>query len=224
LGLKTIRDIPLPKACRRVVYPKSSFSRWITRLPLKKNKTIFSYRGRIIQRSFYRVWAVADLSLLFKSDLEQCADFCMRIWGDYHKKNGLLEILFLYAYGGQKRFFRASRKSYYGFLRKRMAYSNSWSIKKGGLPVADRDIRPGDMFVQNRTGGIGHVTMVLDACVDTSGRKYYLLGYSFMPAQEFHIERARKQYGKFGWFSLKGAYSYLNDYFNYGKPVLRRFK
>jgi hypothetical protein len=79
------------------------------------------------------------------------------------------------------------------------------------------------MIVQNENGGIGHVSMIMDACKNEKGEELYLIGYSFMPAQEFHIEGARPEYGKDGWFSIEGYYRYLADYLDLGKPVLRRF-
>ena len=80
------------------------------------------------------------------------------------------------------------------------------------------------MFIQNERGGIGHVSVVLDVCRTEQGNKLFLVGYSYMPAQEFHIEKAGNQYGRDGWFTLEGYNQYLADNLNYGKPVLRRFE
>jgi hypothetical protein len=96
-------------------------------------------------------------------------------------------------------------------------------LKKGCKPVIADEVIPGDLFVQNERGGIGHVSVVLDVCKSKEGKKLFLIGYSFMPAQEFHIERARGKYGIGGWFTLEGYVQYLRDYLNYGEPVLRRF-
>ena len=129
--------------------------------------------------------------------------------------------------------------SYREFLYNAFAYTNSHSLKQGGVdpvsesPLPERDQvnapRPGDMIVQNDTGGIGHVSMIVDECEDFDGNRLYLVGFSFMPAQEFHIERAPsfdihgKSFGKESWFTYEGYIEFVNRYYPYGTPVLRRF-
>ena len=82
------------------------------------------------------------------------------------------------------------------------------------------------MFVQNKDGGIGHVSLVVDTAKNSIGKQIYLIGYGFIPAQEFHIEKAKKGYGIGGWFTKKGYEKYLSEFpFSpYGKPVIRRFE
>ncbi len=107
-----------------------------------------------------------------------------------------------------------------------MAYSNSYSIKKGANKVEGRALKPGDMFVQNKDGGIGHVSLIVDSAKNNNGEQIYLIGYGFIPAQEFHIEKAERGYGINGWFTEKGYDKYLSEFpFSpYGKPVMRRFE
>jgi hypothetical protein len=119
--------------------------------------------------------------------------------------------------------YSSSGKSWTGFLKWAFSYSNSYSLKKGCLPIQETDVIPGDMFVQNSDGGIGHVSMVVDMAESKDGKKLYCIGFSFMPAQEFHIEKASDNYGQGGWFTLQGFYQYLDDFLAMGKPVLRRF-
>ena len=97
----------------------------------------------------------------------------------------------------------------------------SIDIKK----VNPEDLQPGDMFVQNQTGGIGHVSLIVDACQNQEGKRLFLIGYSFMPAQEFHIEKAKRKHGKDGWFTVEGYKKYLKQlpFSRYGAPVFRRF-
>lgn len=108
-------------------------------------------------------------------------------------------------------------------LKKRFSYSNSYSLKMGCKKIEEKDIEPGDMIVQNEDGGIGHVSAILDVCISAAGEKLYLIGFSFMPAQEFHIEKPRKGQGIGVWFTLDGFYQYLNYYMPLGSPVIRRF-
>ena len=162
------------------------------------------------------------MPLLFvNQDLEQCADYCMRFWAEYHRANSLLDRLYLFDYNGHRKMFKESGRTYETFLKLRFAYSNSYSLKKGCREVRSDELRPGDMLVQNRTGGIGHASMIVDVCVNNDGEKLYLVGYSYMPAQEFHIERAGGGNGVAGWFTLEGAKNHLRGF---GPVVYRRFE
>ncbi|MCK4766062.1 MAG: hypothetical protein KAW12_27940, partial [Candidatus Aminicenantes bacterium] len=223
VSAKTIDSIPLPGGYTRLDYPAGSFSDWVQALPLKNNKEILRHDGGTVGFDFYDTIAVVDMPLLFSGDLEQCADYCMRFWAEYHKAKNLLPNLYLFDYNGSRKPFSASNKSFKNFLKWAFAFSNSHSLKKGCKTIKEAELRPGDMIVQNERGGIGHVSMIMDICETKTGQRLYLIGYSFMPAQEFHIEKAAEKYGSSGWFTLAGYVSYLSDFLDLGKPVLRRF-
>jgi hypothetical protein len=216
------KSIPVPNGYLRETYPDASYSHWIQNLQLKAQPIILNYQGQPVESGMYRVWKVIQMPLLFRSDLEQCADFAMRLWAEYHKTTGNLSQLFLFDYNGRKMPFAKSGKSYSQFLRWAFANTNSHSLKNGCKTITPDQIVPGDMFVQNERGGIGHVSVVLDVCV-RQGKKLLLVGYSFMPAQEFHIEKADAQYGVEGWFTYEGYTQYLQNNLNFGKPAMRRF-
>ena len=85
-GQAIINSINTPAGYVREGFPEGSYSNWIQHLPLKENPTILEYRGYTINPDcFYNIFAVIDMSLLFNSDLEQCADYCFRFWAEYHK-------------------------------------------------------------------------------------------------------------------------------------------
>ena len=218
-----VSSIPTPLDFSRTVPEEGSFSDWVRRLPLKKGLEVMDYRGHRVHTGFDSIFAVIDKPLLFDQNLEQCADFAMRLWADYHKETDQLETLTLFEYDGTGKPFRTSGQSYNEFLRTAFAFSNSYSLKAGCAEVDPENVGPGDLIVQNERGGIGHVSMILDECRSEDGRRLYLIGYSYMPAQEFHIEKAGDEYGKDGWFSMEGYYRYLADHLDLGTPVLRRF-
>ncbi len=220
---RSVGDLATPRGWARVTAGGDSFGAWLRGLPLKSSNVILSHRGEAIRNPMYDVLAVVDMPLLFRGDLEQCADFCMRFWAEYHKKRERLNDLYLFEYSGRKVRFRSSGRSYRAFLQRAFSYSNSHSLKKGCVEVAENDAKPGDMIVQNERGGIGHVSMIVDECRDAKGNRLYLIGFGFMPAQEFHIERAPDRYGKGGWFTLEGFCRWLSDNLDVGRPVLRRF-
>ncbi len=222
-GLTIANSIPVPRGYARTTYPPDSYSHWIQNLSLKPEPVILDYRGKSVESGFYRVYGVVQMPLLFRSNLEQCADFAMRFWGEYHRATGKLKELYLFDYGGRKKPFSQSGKSYNQFLKWAFANTNSHSLKKGCGIITAGQIVAGDMFVQNERGGIGHVSVIVDVCRSKRGESLFLVGYSFMPAQEFHIEKADVEYGMDGWFTLEGYTQYLRDNLNYGKPELRRF-
>ncbi len=217
-----VNEIVLPSETTRIRFEKNSFPDFIQNLPLKLDRTLWTYKKQnIILR--YDTIAVLDLPLLFQSDLEQCADYTMRIWAEYHKQKNRLNQLYLFDYNGNQKFFFKSGLSYSSFLRKTFASSNSYSLKKGGKIISEKDLKPGDLFVQNETGGIGHVSMILDLAENRKGERFFLIGFSFMPAQEMHIERAPEKFGSRGWFTYSGFLSHLKESYPYGNSVLRRF-
>lgn len=221
---RRVSDIAPPGGCSRPATAPGSYSEWLRSTPLKPDGTILSHAGDTIGPGFYRVLAVSGLPLLFRDDLEQCADWCFRFWAEHHRESGRLDRLYLFDYSGRKRIFAKSGKTFLSFLRRAMADANSHSLKRGCAAVDPADIMPGDMLVQNRDGGIGHVSIVMDVCRDPSGNRYFLMGYGFMPAQEFHLERADTPSGRDGWFTLTGYLDYLEKHFDFGDPAFRRFR
>lgn len=219
-----VSDIPAPDGCGRVPLPPGSYAAWLRDVPLKPDKSILAHGGDTVSPGFYRVLGVLGLPLMFRDDLEQCADWCFRLWAEHHRQSGKTDRLYLFDYGGRRRLFSKSGKTFRGFLRWAMANANSHSLKKGCAAIDTAELTPGDMLVQNRDGGIGHVSVVMDACRDSSGNKFYLFGYGFMPAQEFHLEMADPELGRDGWFTLEGYLTYLDRHFDFGQPAFRRFR
>ncbi len=128
----TIKNkIPLPSGYQRIDFPHDSFNNWIQNLPLKSDLVIMDYRGHTIESGFYNLFGVVRIPLLFKSDLEQCADFAMRFWAEYHKENGKLNQLFLFDYSGRKLFFKDSGKSYTAFPNSLCKYQ--FSLPENGV-------------------------------------------------------------------------------------------
>ncbi len=217
-------DIPPPQGCLRETLASGSYAAWLRDMPLKPDNVILSHAGDTVSPGFYRVLAVLGLPLMFGDDLEQCADWCFRLWAEYHRESDKLDRLYLFNYGGRRKPFSRSGKTFPGFLKWAMANANSHSLKRGCAVIDTPALMPGDMLVQNRDGGIGHVSVVVDACRDSSGKRFYLFGYGFMPAQEFHLEEADPELGRGGWFSLEGYLEYLKRHFDYGQPAFRRFE
>jgi hypothetical protein len=221
-GQTLASSIPAPAGYTRVTTGPGSYGRFLQTLPVKKDKRILAFNGNLIND--FNVFAVADLPLLFHQDLEQCADFAMRLWAEYHQRAHDLNHLYLFDYNGKRKAFKSSGKSYLDFLKASFANANSYSLKRGCAPVPSAAaLVPGDMLVQNQDGGIGHVSVILDVAEAEGKPRLYLIGFSFMPAQEFHIEKAQGDKGREGWFTLEGYQRFLMELLPFGPPVLRRF-
>ena len=144
-------SISTPAGYQRKVYAKGSYSSFLQTLPIKKDNGITAFNGSFIRD--FRVFAVLDLPLLFKQDLEQCADFAMRLWAEYHEQANTLDRLYLFDYNGKRKSSTGSGKSYSTFLKTGFANANSYSLKRGSEPVAsESDLVPGDMLIQNENG------------------------------------------------------------------------
>lgn len=224
---KLVGDIAPPEGFSRVQLTSDSYGSYLRSIALKAINKVKLWNGRYLAEDAYSVLAVLDLPLLFEEDLEQCADFSMRLWAEYLNSVNELGSLSLYDFYGRKRSFSGSGKSLKSYLHWHMTYSNSYSIKHGATKVASlQDMRAGDMYVQNDSEeGIGHVSVVIDEAINDFGMKVYLVGYSFMPAQEFHIEKAESDYGIDGWFTANGYKDYAMSFFGgFGQPVVMRFE
>jgi len=226
--VQSIQDISLPEGFERIEYQSGSYPSFLRNLPLKLNKEILKWDGDKLNSVWmlYDVLAVLKIPLLYNEDIEQCADFSMRLWSEYLQEIDQLDKLYLFDYSGNSKPFSESGKSFNKYLRWHMAFSNSHSIKKGAAIVPADSLRPGDMFVQNESGGIGHVSVIVDAAQNAVGEPIFLVGFGYMPAQEFHIEKAKQRYGPDGWFTLGGYKEFLGglQFRRYGEPHLMRYK
>lgn len=225
-AVKSISSIPTPVGFERTEASNNSYKNYLRALPLKENKIVELWNGSVMPEDSYESLAVLDVPLLFNEDLEQCADFSMRFWASYLESIDNLNELALYDFYGNKKPFLSSGKSVKEYLYWHMKYSNSYSIKLGANRVYSLEqLTAGDMFVQNESEeGIGHVSVVVDEAINAFGHKVYLVGYSYMPAQQFHIEKAPESFGLQGWFTAKGYTEYAEATFGaFGKPVVMRF-
>lgn len=221
LGQNTVSTLGLPEGYTREQTETGSYAHFVQHLPVRLGKQVETVRG---MRTYTDMLAVIDLPLLFPNqDLEQCADWAMRLWAAYHRQNDRLDHLYLFNYSGKPVYFKGQSRSYRSFLQWAFAYSNSHSLKQGAVRVEANDLRPGDMLVQNETGGIGHVSVILDMCRNAGGNTLYRIGFSYMPAQEMRVLKAPRGYGESGWFTLEGIERALQDFYVPGPVVLRRF-
>ena len=220
----TIGGIDTPRGCARTDGADSAYTAFLRSIPLKKDKTVYFYKGgKIAKGSTARTYAVVDLPLL--SNNEQCADACMHIRSEYLYRTGQYgRICFTAANGIEIKYYGGRlRKAFESYMRTVFAYANTESLVKE-LPGRDlKDIQPGDIFVYKAREGhrYGHAIMVMDVAENQkNGKKYVMLAEGCTPAVDIHVLRN----GKSAWFPIIETAKTLHiSIFTFYRDELRRF-
>ncbi len=182
----TIDDIPLPAGFWRVPVPSHSFAAWLRQLPLKKNKTVYTYAG-LPKANQSAQFAVIDIST-GKKDLQQCADAVMRLRAEYlYSQQRWSDIDFTDNHLTHYRVpAQASRAVFDQYLEKVFSYCGTASLEKQLQAVSSyQEIKPGDVLIKG--GSPGHAMQVVDVAINKEGIIIYLLAQSYMPAQDMHV-------------------------------------
>ena len=182
----TIGAIPLPPGFSRIPADNNSYITWLRALPLKKNKTVYTFNG-VPKRNQAAQFAVVDISVGDK-DLQQCADAVMRLRAEYlYQQHRLDEIDFTdNNYHHYRLPAHADRNTFDHFLEKVFSYCGTASLSNQLSPITDfRKITAGDVLIKG--GAPGHAMQVVDIAVNKKGEKIYLLAQSYMPAQDIHV-------------------------------------
>lgn len=199
-----------PLNYQRTFLPSGSFGDWLRHLPLKDgNPAVLLYNG-ILKQYQQGHAAVIDLDVGDK-DLQQCADAIIRLRAEYfYSRNMHDSIAFRITNGDLIKYRKwingyrpivdndqvtwqkhASTDSSYSGFRKYLDfifnYAGSYSLSQQLKAVSKiSEIRIGDIFIQG--GFPGHALLVMDIAENLLTReKIFILGQSFMPAQDFHI-------------------------------------
>jgi hypothetical protein len=201
--------IPAPPGFHRVPEPPDGFGAWLRTLPLKPAGTpvrLYDGRRKGNQAAHARV---IDLDV-GKSDHQQCADAVMRLRAEYLFTSARREgICFRATNGaplpwakwkagarprvaGRTLTWKATAapdaawatfRRYLDFV---FVYAGTYSLQKELLPVPDGDpLRAGEVFIQG--GFPGHAVIVLDVAENDRHQRVFLLGQSYMPAQDLHV-------------------------------------
>ncbi len=206
----------------RVSLPDDSWGAWLRRLPLAAaGSPVRSFSGTVILPGDHENLAAVATLDIGKADLQQCADAVMRLHAEWDWANGVREITFQAASGmalplarwekGERIVPKGSsimwvpaaapskddHRSFRKYLDAVFAWANTVSLERQAKKVELDDLQPGDFFIL--PGNPGHTVLVLDLAVDGSGQRMVLLGQSYMPAQNFHVLRPRRDTA---WFSL----------------------
>jgi hypothetical protein len=184
--IKSINDIKPPDGYKMVTADPASFADWLRGVPLKNEKAVYLYNGKLKPNQSAQ-FAVVDISV-GKKDLQQCADVVMRLRAEYlfaQKKNA--DIAFMdYSSKWYKWSGRGNRPAFDSYLQTVFGWCGSASLEKQLKPVNDfKDIKAGDVFVQG--GFPGHAMIVVDVAVNEKGKKIFMLVQGYQPAQDIHV-------------------------------------
>lgn len=178
-----------PSGATRVAVAPRSFGAWLRRLPLlPATSPVLLYDGstKPNQRAHAAVVAL-DVP---KRDLQQCADAVMRLRAEYLLALGKPHEIRFHPDPGKPRALSytgsvEARAEFMRYMLRVFSAAGSASLQ-AELARADGPARPGDVLIQG--GYPGHALQVLDVA-EGGGRRYVLLGQSYMPAQQFHVVR-----------------------------------
>ncbi len=178
---------PPPAGATRVKVEAGSFGEWLRGLPLLPAETLVHlFDGSAKARQDVHA-AVVDLDV-GNRDLQQCADAVMRLRAEYLWAAGReREIVFHPDKGRELRWTGGrDRRAFAKYLVRVFAEAGTASLAAELSPVGARPLEPGDVLIQG--GYPGHAVLVLDVA-EGNGKRYLLLGQSYMPAQQFHVLR-----------------------------------
>lgn len=220
-----VSTIGVPAGYQRIAADRNSFGNWLRHLPLKTAGTpVRLFNGRLKgSQSVHH--AVVDIDT-GERDLQQCADAVIRLRAEYlYFSRQFTNITFNFTSGDPCRFdwwysgyrpiisgnkvdWKKQAAIDYGYpnfrkyLTKVFAYAGTLSLARdlGSRTTVD-DMAIGDVFVQG--GSPGHAVLVLDmARHPTTKQQIFLLGQSYMPAQDFHVLKNHENRSLSPWFTI----------------------
>ncbi|MEO1437139.1 MAG: DUF4846 domain-containing protein [Bacteroidota bacterium] len=223
---KLINRIAPPVGFERVEVDEKGQAAWLRNLPLLPEGHQVKLYNDELKWNQKAHFAVVNLDV-GRRDLQQCADAVMRLKAEYHFAKGeYSKIHFNFTSGDQVSFddWRYGRKpsiqgnsvrfsdrtgtadnSYSNFKKYLVmifSYAGTASLEKELEPVETSDLKAGDVFIQ--AGFPGHAVYILDVAKHPeSGKTAFLLGQSYMPAQEFHILRNPHDQKHNPWYILE---------------------
>ncbi len=213
-------------------------------IPLKKDGSpVYLYNG--MEKNTQMVHeAVLDLDVGNK-DLQQCADAVIRLRAEFLFKIKRFEYIhfnftngFCASYvkwaegnrikvkGNEALWYKHGLKDYsYTNFRKYLDvvfnYAGSLSLSREMEKISPDHISPGDVFIQG--GSPGHAVIVMDAAVNSSGKRIFILAQSYMPAQDIHILKNTDNPNLSPWFDIEKTETLNTPEWTFNKGDLKRF-
>lgn len=205
-----------PEGCERVPVTAHSLAAWLRQLPvLPALSDALDWRGHVAMTAD-EVAGVLDWRLL--GSVEQCADIPVRLIAEFARGNGSKDRISFRSLSGQPiewakwltgRYAvdgsstaiiynpgahrQDASREFDAYLKFVMSYVNTASLVRDWKKVDTTDIAIGDVLIQPSqfTNGLGHLSVVIDACTTATNDRLYLFTDGFTPARAPVIRERR---------------------------------
>jgi len=224
-GELLVQRIAPPDGFAREPTAPGTFADWLRHLPLKPaGSPVLLHDGELKGNQDAHV-AVIDMDV-GRRDLQQCADAVMRLRAEYLFSAGREQDICFRSVQGKKLRWRGSgMASFRKYLDKVFGIANSASLMREMIPVAaGQPVEVGDVLIEPASSGrYGHAVMLVDMAVSPSGERVFLLTQSYMPAQESHILKNRREPDIAPWYRIDPAAAIDTPEWGFPESSLRRF-
>lgn len=232
-----------PEGYARVFAGEGSFASFLRAYPLKEDQSpVLLYNGERKRNQNAHI-AVTKLSVE-PEDLQQCADSVMRMYAEYFWQTGQYERIafhfvsgFLAEYAKWREGYRItvngneavwvksgtyddSYETFASYLRMVFAYAGTLSMETESQEISLSQTEAGDVFLKGASPG--HVVMILDVCENADGKKAFLLGQGYMPAQEFHVLKNPLHEEDPWYYEEEITYPFTTPEYTFSEGSLRR--
>ena len=243
-GMTLESRFKLPTDFQRKSFHNDSFEQYLRSLPLKPVGTKVKYfDGK--EKNPFAYEAVVDLTI-GKKDLHQCADAIMRLRAEYlwkNKKyhdihfnftNGFKVEYKTWLQGGRMKIEGNKTKwipgiprdntytEFWSFMELIFTYAGTASLEKELESVELTSMKIGDVFIKG--GHPGHVVIIVDMAKNAKGEQLFMLGQSYMPAQEFQILKNLHAPEISPWYRLSDFETLNTPEWTFTNQQLKRFK
>ena len=234
-----------PNGFQRVNIAENSFAAYLRNLKLKPHYQNLKYHnGRTKDRNGIYM-AVVDMEI-GKKNLHQCADAIMRLRAEYFwnlKQYDKIHFNFTNGFrvdysewmngkrikvnGNKIYWVQTSKKSdtypeFWNYMEIVFNYAGTLSLSKEMKQIKPEELAAGDVFIQG--GSPGHAVLVLDVAInENTGEKLFLLGQSYMPAQDFQILINPENSELSPWYKAKNEGALITPEWYFDWSDLKRF-
>lgn len=197
-----------PEGYVRAEAKEDSFVTFLRKQELKPHGSpVLLYNGR--EKGNQTAQAAVFAMDVGNSDLQQCADSIIRVYGEYYWSIGAYDKIGFHLTNGfymdylkwrngsrihvegnqvswvKSKSYDDSYESFRQYLKNVMVYAGTLSLEGESTGIEVKELQVGDMLI--RGGSPGHCVLVVDIAENETGERCYLLAQGYMPAQEFHI-------------------------------------
>ena len=219
---RSVGEIQPPDGYSRVLQDSGSFGEWIRNIRLKSDNHVYLYNGSLKENQSAQ-FAVLDMPI-GKRDLQQCADAVMRLRAEYlFSQKKYEQIIFWDNNGKQYKWTGgADINQFSKYLENVFGWCGTASLEKQLKAVKDlKQMLVGDVFIKG--GYPGHAMIVIDMAENDKGEKIYMLGQSYMPAQDIHIVKNPANKKLSPWYEVSDAEEIVTPEYKFYKGQLKQW-